>query len=248
MHQVDKPALELFAERLASLAPLKADEVQDLAMLAGRAMQAKPNIDIVSIGETVDHVCLVVDGLLGRFGQLRDGSQQITALHIPGDIADLHSIAIPRAASAIQALTTTTVLRIPHAALRRLAASPAVVNAFWAYSAVDSAILAQWAINLGRRSAQGRIAHFFCEMALRMEQAQRGTRYEFRLDATQAQLGDALGLTSVHVNRTLRALRAKNLISLEDRLVRIPDWEQLKAAGDFDSLYLQLPEALRRAA
>src|SRR5690349_8027853 len=96
-------------------------EIDKILALSGRISQVRANIDLVSPGQDVDHACLVVEGLLGRFGQLRDGRRQITALHIAGDMADLHSVATPKAASAIQALTTTTIIRVPHGELRKLA-------------------------------------------------------------------------------------------------------------------------------
>jgi CRP-like cAMP-binding protein len=238
---VAKSALEIFAERLSSLSPLAEQDVRNILALAGPIGQARANIDVVTPGQQVDHVCLVVEGLLGRFGQLRDGKRQITAVHIPGDVADLHSVASPRAASAIQALTTTTIIRIPHAHLRKLASeSIAITRGFWAYSAMDAALLSQWAVSLGRKSATSRLAHLLCELALRMEAAGRGDRHSFELDVTQAQFGDMLGLTSIHVNRTFRALRDANLVTTAGRHIAIRDWDQLAGAGDFDSDYLQL--------
>jgi CRP-like cAMP-binding protein len=249
MHLESKSALELFADRLASLSVMSPQDYQSILGLAGRVSQARANLDIISPGQAADHACLVVQGLLGRFGQLRDGTRQITALHIPGDVANFHSVAVPGAASAMQALSTTTIILLPHAELRRIAAaSPAIANAFWAYSAIDAAILAEWTINVGRRTAQARLAHLLCEFGLRMEQAGQGARESFTLEATQVQLGDALGLTSIHVSRTFKALRNEKVIAVDGRTIQILNWTELTRLGDFDPAYLQLLTPRQKAA
>ena len=241
MRSIGKSALEIFADRLSSLAPLDEQDVRNILALSGRIGQARSNSDVVTPGQAVDHVCLVVEGLLGRFGQLSDGTRQITALHIPGDVADLHSVATPRAASGIQALTTTTIILIPRSELRKLVSeSIAITRAFWAYSALDAAVLSCWAVNLGRKAAPSRLAHLLCEVALRMETAGQYDRHDFDLELTQAQFGDMLGLTSIHVNRTFKALREAKLIATSGRHISIQDWRQLARLGDFDPDYLQL--------
>ena len=101
-------------------------------------------------------------------------------------------------------------------------------------------MLAKWTANLGRKSAQGRMAHLLCEMGLRIEQGGQGNRLHYTLEATQTHLADALGLTSVHVNRTLRALKDAGLISCNGRVVHIHDWPRLAAVGEFDADYLQI--------
>lgn len=249
MNIQDKSALELFAERLNALAGLAEEDIRAIAGLSGRVIQVRANTDIISRGEHAEHASLVVEGLIGRFFQLRDGKRQITAIHVPGDMADLHAVATPMIASPIQALTTTTLIRIPHGELRRVAKNnPAITSAFWAYSAVDAAILAQWTVNVGRRSATSRLAHLLCELALRMELAGRGVPASFALEATQAQLGDALSLTSVHVNRTFKELRAMNLVAVNGRTVEIANWSGLARIADFDPRYLRLSTLEERAA
>ena len=108
------PDLQLFLNRLTIRSVLSEEERQAILNLPTRVSQIDANRDFVRIGERVDHCCLIVEGMLGRFGQTSEGARQITALHLPGDIADLHSVVRPVGTSAIQALSTTTVLRISH--------------------------------------------------------------------------------------------------------------------------------------
>jgi CRP-like cAMP-binding protein len=136
--------LQPFLDRLTSRSILSSAEQAMILALPSRAEQLEKNHDFVGFGETVDHACYVLAGLVGRFDQNARGERQITALHVPGDMPDLHSVVQPKATSALQALTTSTVLRIPHAAIRQLAgAHPAIGEALWRDTMVDSMILAQ---------------------------------------------------------------------------------------------------------
>lgn len=240
----DPSAFRLFLHRLTAHSRLSGEEQQVILDLPGTAFQVATNRDFVRLGERVDHACLVVEGLIGRFGQNREGSRQITALHIPGDMADLHSVVFPSAGSALQALSVSTIIRVPHDALRQAASRhPAVAEAFWRDGVADAAILAEWVVNVGRRNARARAAHLFCELATRYRQTGAGGRDGFALRATQTHLADALGLTPVHVNRTLMGLRAEKLIAFAGRMLRILDWERLVDAGEFDSDYLKMDRA-----
>jgi CRP-like cAMP-binding protein len=242
MHRVAS-ALQRFADRLLARSTLTQEEVEAILDLKGAAFQARPNYDIVSPGESVHAACLIVAGLVGRFEQMQDGARQITAVHIAGDMCDLHSVVIPTMEWRLQALTTTTYLRIPHTELRRLAREfPALAEAFWRDCAVDAAMLSQWVINTGRREAICRCSHLLCEVALRSEYAGLGSRTSFPLEATQAHLGDMLALSAVHVNRTLQSLRRMKLIGMAGRHVEVHDWDELAALGDFDASYLQFLE------
>lgn len=241
-------ALENFVSRLGALSPLSQDDITTLLELPAEAARLKGNSDILSSGESFDYACLVVTGIVARFVQMRDGRRQFTAFHMPGDIADIHRVATPLAGSALQTLSTATIVKVPAKDLKAIAArSPAITQAFWAYAAVDAALLAQWVVNLGRRDARSRMAHFLCEIGVRSEQSAIGTRTEFILEASQSQIGDALGLTPVHVNRTLKGLKDSNLISVDGRIVRVINWPSLANIGDFDAGYLQLDQRLEAA-
>lgn len=237
-----KQALSAFVQRLIVRSPLGNDEVSALLALPAHPQKVAAHRDFVRLGDDVDHACLIVDGLAARFAQLQDGSRQTISLHIPGDMADLYSLMLPKAPSTLHALTDTTIVKIPHEALRGLtAAYPAIANAFWRDCVVDGNIIAQWLVNVGRRNSRARLAHLLCEMAVRTGGAD-GPPASFPLRMTQEQLADALGLTSVHVNRTLKAMREEGLARLTRRELIIEDWHRLVQAGEFDPSYLALPE------
>jgi CRP-like cAMP-binding protein len=241
MKDISRSALRLFVDRLTSRSVLTDDEVSALLGLNGRIAEVAAHVDFVRLGEQVDHSCLVVDGLVGRFGQNKDGRRQITCLHIPGDMADLPSVVSPKSGWGQAALTRTTILRVPHADLRRVAARhPGVAEAFWRDCVADGSIFSEWVVNVGSRDATSRVAHLFCEMATRCEQAGQGDRRSFLLPITQTDLGDATGLTSVHINRTLRVLRERSIVELRSGTVTVHDWDQLVATADFDAGFMLL--------
>lgn len=232
--------LQPFLNRLTSRSVLSDRERRRILDLPVRVKQVRSNEDFVTLGERVDHACFVVDGLVGRFGQNAQGERQITALHIAGDMPDLHSMVQPATNWALQALTTTTLLLVPHASLRAAAAAhPAIAEAFWRDCTVDAGILAQWIVNVGRRDAQSRLAHLLCEMAWRYEGPIGRAPVVYDLPMTQSQLADATGLTPVHVNRTLKRLREIGTWH-HGRRVRVEDWDALAAIGEFDPGYLQV--------
>ena len=234
-------ALKKFLTRLLLRSPLSGPEREAILALHGHDAVTDAHRDIVRPGQTVDFACLVVEGLAGRFDQLANGQRQITALHIPGDMCDLHSVPVPHAGWGIEALTTTRTLRIRHSLLRELTIQfPEIAFALWRDTIADASILAKWISALGRRSATSRLAHLICEMGMRTEQAGLGTRKEFRLPATQTQLADVLGLTPVHLNRTLQALRRDGVLFKEGPEIRVPDLARIWGIAEFDPQYLLL--------
>ena len=148
---------------------------------------------------------------------------------------------LARADHSVQTLTQVEVAVLPQQALRDLAFSrPAIARALWIDTLVDASIFREWVVNVGRRDSRARVAHLLCEFSLRLERAGLAHNHCYDLPMTQEQLADAVGLTSVHVNRVLRQLAEEQLIVRERRSVRIRDWQQMRAAGDFNERYLLL--------
>jgi CRP-like cAMP-binding protein len=236
----NKPDLQRFLDKLTDRSVLSKEEQQAVLDLPGKSEHVQANRDFVRLGERSDHASLLVAGLVGRFDQNLEGKRQITAIQIPGEMPDLHSVVQPTATSALQALSIATIIRVPHAALRSATnVYPALAEAFWRHCMVDAAILSQWVVNVGRRSAKTRIAHLLCELGTRLRAVSTDGETFFPLAVTQEQLADATGLTGVHVNRTLKTLRRDGLADFSNRSVRIPNWKALAAVGEFEPTYLQ---------
>jgi CRP-like cAMP-binding protein len=231
--------LGLFVQRLLARSRLTEEEQHAIMALPTHEIEVGARQDFVSLGEETDYCCYIASGLVARVGQVKNGSRQTTALHIPGDMADLHSAVRPIGIGGLTALTDTLILRVPHAAVRTLGRDfPAIAEAFWRDCILDGAILMQWAVNLGRKDARSRLAHILCELAIRYGGGRGYPLLEFDLPMVQEQLGDAAALTSVHVNRSLKTLRQERLVTVRGGIVQIHDWERLMQAGEFDPTYL----------
>jgi len=240
MAHPERSSLQAYLAKLTGHTVLTAQEQETILSLPFHIEQVAANRDFVSLGESVDHVSVIASGFVGRFDQNSNGERQITAIHVPGDAANLHSVVQPQAASALQSLSASTVLRIPHQAIRAVAARhPAVAEALWRDCIVDAAISSQWIVNVGRRDAQSRIGHLFCELAIRLGATTGGNSFTFPFLMTQIHLADATGLTNVHVNRVLRSFRDADVVQVQQRAVMVHDWDRLTKLGDFDPGYLQ---------
>ncbi len=173
------------------------------------------------------------------------GARQIVALHMKGDIVDLQNSLLGTADHSVQMLTAGKVAMIPREAITRTAFErPNVGKAMWIDTLVDASVFREWIANVGRRDARTRVAHILCEFSLRLKIAGMGEQNGYEMPMTQEQLGDATGLTSVHINRTLKSLEADQLITrTTPRSIVVGDWRKLAEAGDFNSAYLHLHQA-----
>ena len=193
-------------------------------------------------GEAPTRCSALISGFAYRHKLTLDGARQIVALQIPGDPLDLQHLFLDVADHNIQTLTRAEVALIPRTALQDIARErPAIGVAFMVNMLVDASIFREWVTNVGRRDARTRVAHLLCEFAVRLTGQELTEAYGCILPMTQEQIADATGLTSVHVNRTLKSLEADRLIERDGRSVRFPDWERLKKEADFSDRYLHLP-------
>ena len=238
-----EPAAVLI-RKLESIADLT-DEVREA--LRGLPMQVRSigaDQDIVQDGSRPSQCCLLLEGFACRYKLTPDGKRQILSFHIPGDIPDLQSLHLKVMDHGLGTLTPSKVAFIAHDKLLEVCDRHAgLTTAFWRDTLIDSAIFREWIVNVGRRPAYQRMAHVFCELMLRFRAIGIADGDRFELPLTQAELADALGLSTVHVNRTLQELRVAGLITMTDGVVTVGNWEHLKEAGAFDPTYLHVKRA-----
>lgn len=233
--------LRALISKMESLSKISTEEKQLLMELPLTLKRYDAGVDIVSEGDRTKNCCLVLEGLVCRYKTVGNGNRQILSLHIPGDIPDLHSLHIEQMDHSLGTLTASRVAFIPHEAVRRLSRSSyRIAEAFWREALVDAAVFREWMVGIGRRSAQSRLAHFLCEFATKMKAVGLSDGIRFELPMTQTEIGDALGLSTVHTNKTLRALRERGLIQLRGRRLKLLDWDALCELGEFDPSYLHL--------
>ena len=221
-----------------------AGDEEALLGLPHRTRKVQRHGYIVREREVTTHSCVMLSGFAIRHKIVAGGARQIVAVHMKGDIVDLQNSFLRVADHSVQVLTESEVAFIPREAIRKLAVErPNVGMAMWHDTLVDGSLFREWIANLGRRDAHTRLSHLLCELSLRLKVAGLGEATNYEMPLTQEQLADCTGLTSVHVNRTLKALEAQKLITRRNvRSITIGDWKKLAEAGDFDSTYLHLPE------
>jgi CRP-like cAMP-binding protein len=231
--------------RLRAMTSLSAHELQSIDNACSSVRNFAARVEIASEGEVAQNIHVVMSGWACRYKLLSDGRRQITALALPGDICDLDSLLLRRTHYGIATLTKCEVAVVPHHYLRTmLNASSAIQDVLWWLTLVENSISTQGMLCLGRLSTTERLAHLLCEIATRLTIAGviDGERISFPI--TQEELADVLGVTNVHVNRTLQDLRSTGSVSLEFRHLTIHNLSRLAEIGRFTPDYL-LREGLR---
>lgn len=226
--------------KLGTRARLTPQDRDDLNSLYADARDIGPRRSIIREGDRPDHVHLMVQGWAARYKLLPDGARQITAFLIPGDFCDLHVTILGEMDHGISTLTRSRVAFISRARMDALTERPSLAKAFWWATLVDEAVLRSWIVNIGRRDAFEAIGHLICELYVRMKNVGLVQGDRFDLPLTQEEIADALGLTSVHVNRVLQRLRSENLISFRQGLLTIRDYRALEQASGFNPNYLHI--------
>jgi CRP-like cAMP-binding protein len=219
---------------------LSRDEQHALEAVAEPARTVRPCVDLVREGEGADSLFVITRGWACRYATTREGGRQFPGLVVPGDVGNLDSLMFDRIDYGVRTLTETTVVALPRQfALELIAQHPGIAQTFVWLGLVENAILSEWALSLGRRSAEERLAHLICELSVRLD-AEQGNTSTFAFPLRQEQIADTLGLTSVHVNRTLQHLRGQGLVVTENRVMTIPNVSRLRQVAGFDPRYLHI--------
>jgi len=231
----------LLAQKLGVRDELTPDELRALDRAVSRVREVKADDDIVPAGQHLSESCLLLEGMSARYKLLGDGRRQITAVHVPGDFVDLHSFLLKVLDHGVLALNACTIAVVPHQALKQITeTSPHLTRMLWLSTLLDAAIHREWIANMGQRPALERTAHLFCELFKRLEAVGKTEGMGFRFPLTQSELSDTLGLSLVHMNRVIQALRAQRLVTWEGRVLTILDWDRLCGLAGFDPAYLYL--------
>ncbi len=242
--------LSLAARRLDHYATLTEQERRWLADLAQQNIRtAQARRDIQREGEHAATVKVILDGWAIRHKMLPHGRRQIISFMLPGDMMAVDSTLLAAADHSIGAATPLTYAEVQREEFEVLRTrSPAIAHALRIDSLVTAAIQREWTVNLGLRTARERLAHMMCELFVRLDAVGlvEGQRCEMPL--TQCDLGEASGMTSVHVNRTLQDLRRDGLITLSHRILTIPNFTALAEVAMFNPQYLHVQERTVRTA
>jgi CRP-like cAMP-binding protein len=227
--------------KLDNVFALSDEEREAVANLPFREAELRADQDIVREGDRPTRSCFVLEGMTCTYKHAAEGKRQIVNFHIPGDAPDLQSLHLTVLDISISTITPSKVAFVQHEAIRSLCSRfPRIAAALWRETLIDAAIFREWMTNIGQRSAYSRIAHLMCELVIRYRAIGATTDFTIPFPITQIEVGDAMGLSSVHVNRSLQALRGDGLIALRNGTLEVLDWKGLQHAGDFQSTYLHM--------
>ena len=218
---------------------VSAEEERVIRGLVSHTIEVPADRTFVRAGQELKESTLLLDGWMARAKDLPTGERQIAEIHVAGDFMDLHGFTLKHLDHDVISISPSTVAVVPHERVKELTERhPHLTRLYWLMTNLDAAIQREWTLSLGRRAALSRMAHLFCELHIRLGIAGlvHNDRYAFPL--TQAEIAECLGLTSVHVNRTLQELRRMSLIEVRDWYVEILDLEGLIGVGQFDPGYL----------
>lgn len=226
--------------KFTRLVELNPEDSHALRALTGRACRYPACKDLVREGGSADCVIIVIEGWACRYKVMVNGSRQILAFLMPGDVADLQGSILTRMDHSIQTLTRAKIAIIPRDEMSRvLREHPTLARAMTVTQIIDEGTMRAWIANVGRRTSIERIAYLFCELHLRAQRAGLSVGNRTAIPLSQGAVADALGITPVHCNRVLRALREKGVLLVEKGFSEFLDLPRLQSICDFRGTYLE---------
>src|SRR6202158_1860209 len=220
--------------KLANFTALSDEESKAVVDCCKDVREVAARKDVIAQGDRTGGVKFLLDGFACRYKTLEDGRRQIVAYFVPGDLCDLRVFILKRMDHSIGAIASSRVATIsPDNMLKLMHNYPTLTTALWWSTLVEEAIAREWIVNVGQRNALERMAHLFCELLYRFRAVGLNQGLSCTLPLTQVELAESLGLSSVHVNRTLQALRRRKLITLDAGTLTLRDLPALEVLRVF---------------
>ena len=215
------------------------EDVRDILALPIAVRQYAAEHTVVADGDSATECCLIAEGFCMRSKTIADGKRQILSIHIPGEIPDLMSLFLHVMDHDLATLTPCTLGFIRHETLQKLhRLRPNVAEIFWRDTLIDAAMFREWIVNVGQRPAPARLAHVMTELRERLKVIGGATGASFEMPLTQEQIGEALGITAVHVNRVIKQLREDGIVELHRGRATVLNETKFRELADFDGRYL----------
>lgn len=228
--------------KIKSFASLSESEVNLIERASAHTREIHAHQDLIREGDELESLMVILGGWACRYKILPQGTRQITAFLMPGDCCDTHISVLDVMDDTLATLTPCRVATISRARVDELITDrPVLSRAFQLAQLVHDETLKAWMVSLGRRDSIQRVAHLMCELHTRGSDVRLLDGNTLAMDLTHAYLGDALGLTAVHVCRVLRKLRVAGLMELRAGTLTVYDFDALAEIAGFDSSYLHQP-------
>jgi len=234
--------------KLRQHGPVSEAEAEALTQAISGVVEVAADKELIHDGARPKDSLLILEGFGCRYKLLEDGRRQIMSFSIAGDVFDLETLVLGKADHSMSTLSPCKIASLPHAKLNEIIeAHPSLARLLWRSTLVDAAVFRAWVTNIGQRTAYERVAHVLCELLIRLKAVGAAADGTFEMPITQHELADALGLSSVHINRVLQQLRKEELITLSGGTLSIPELEALERAALFDPEYLHFTRATQEA-
>lgn len=234
---------QAWRKKLAGFFPLTSEVADALLVVCQEKATFGRNETIVDEGQDYPCIYLIDQGWAIRHKLLDSGSRQIVNFALPGDFLCYNATLFKTSDYCLTAKTELEAFVIKTKSMANVLSShPELALALSWANAHEEALLAERIVSLGRRSATQRMAHLFCELWRRLQLLDLTSNDSFPLPITQEDLADTLGLSIVHVSRTLRRLRSAGYIEANGYDVRILDMRGLERTAGFDDGYLHFTE------
>lgn len=229
--------MQAFYDRVRTLVRLNQRDSAELETLPWSSKKVGKYRDFVSAGDQPDFAFVVISGWAARYSLKKDGTRRITSLMLPGDFCGIHAVCGARMDHGIMTLTPCDFGRIQRQDIQQAAkVAPGIADALWRAKLIDESILRMWLLN--HDDALHALSHLLCELHARASAINIVQEGRFHAPLTQVHLGDALGLTAVHVNRQLKLLREAGLAEISSGEVSVPNISALRQSCSFDPSYL----------
>lgn len=218
---------------------LEENEIQLLLELERSPESLAPEQDLWRQGDNpAEELAIMSKGWAYGYVDLPDGDRTITNVYLPGDVIALEEYVLNGHQTSVKALTDCTICRFPHKHLLDIFdRSSKLTKLFFNVACLQQVMLIDRIIHSNRRSADHRIAHFICEIHSRLRRTNPDLDNHFRIPMTQEHLASALGMTPVHVSRTISELSKSNLILRNREKMTILDLGALREFSEFNSAY-----------
>ena len=233
-----RPATAL-TRKLAAFVALSEAELDVLARLQRPARLFEAGRDLVQQGQTGQRAFILSSGWVCSYKIQVSGSRHIVDFQIPGDFLGLRSVLLRTSDHGFEPVVDSEASEVlAEDLMQALAEAPRLAAAIlWAASR-DEAMVVEHLVGIGRRDADARMAHFLLELGSRLALVGLGDAAGYDCPLTQYHLADALGLSAVHVNRVLRQLRERGLVTFREGRVSLEDRAGLIDLAGFDPAYL----------
>ena len=227
--------------RLWLSANLDAADRDAFARACSDIRTVRAGINLLHQDEPTSALHILLDGWAARYKIMGNGSRSILTLAVPGDICDLDALRFNQLDYSVAMLSAGVVAVLPRQRADALfATNPAIAGAFWSLALAENTIMTERAASIARRPASQRVAHLLCELLVRLTIVGKADGFDYDMPLTQEHIADTLGLTPVHISRTLHFLRSADLVTVQHRRVTIDDWDALSGMCGFRSDYLHL--------